>query len=109
MLQTVEDVPEQSEEQRNEETQPEQQSTEELQAEEQQGAEESQPEETQAAEADSSAVREIPESYIVQKGDTLLGISRKIYGGDEELDAICALNGIDDSDRILAGQKLLLP
>lgn len=108
-LQTVEDIPEQSEEQRNEETQPEQQSTEELQAEEQQGAEESQPEETQAAEADSSAVREIPESYIVQKGDTLLGISRKIYGGDEELDAICALNGIDDSDRILAGQKLLLP
>jgi len=57
----------------------------------------------------SSNVMEIPESYTVQKGDTLLGISRKIYGSDARIGEICALNGIDDSDHILAGQKLLLP
>lgn len=76
-------------------------------------AEEQEPEELQTEEqkeeASSAKVSEIPDSYIVQKGDTLLGITRKIYGGDEKLEAICELNGIDDSDRILAGQKLLLP
>ena len=45
----------------------------------------------------------------VRKGDTLLKISRQIYGRDDEIDAICSLNGIEDSDRILEGQKLLLP
>ena len=45
----------------------------------------------------------------VRKGDTLLKISRRIYGRDDEIDAICSLNGIEDSDRILEGQKLLLP
>lgn len=58
-----------------------------------------------STEADST----VPESYVVQKGDTLLEISRKIYGRDDRIEAICSLNGIRDSDRILAGQKLLLP
>lgn len=59
--------------------------------------------------AASDAVTSIPESYTVRKGDTLLKISRRIYGRDDEIDAICSLNGIEDSDRILEGQKLLLP
>ncbi len=59
--------------------------------------------------AASNAVTSIPESYTVRKGDTLLKISRRIYGRDDEIDAICSLNGIEDSDRILEGQKLLLP
>ena len=62
-----------------------------------------------AEETASAQAQQIPESYVVQKGDTLLEISRKIYGNDGQIDAICALNGIDDSDHILAGQKLLLP
>ena len=69
------------------------------------------------AQADSSAAdtqqavsqNTVPETYVVQQGDTLLKISRKIYGNDDQIDAICSLNGIDDSDHILAGQKLLLP
>ena len=67
---------------------------------------------TAAAPAASEAVTSIPEtpeSYTVRKGDTLLKISRQIYGRDDEIDAICSLNGIEDSDRILEGQKLLLP
>ena len=64
---------------------------------------------TAAAPATSEAATSIPESYTVRKGDTLLKISRQIYGRDDEIDAICSLNGIEDSDRILEGQKLLLP
>ena len=64
---------------------------------------------TAAAPATSEAVTSAPESYTVRKGDTLLKISRRIYGRDDEIDAICSLNGIEDSDRILEGQKLLLP
>lgn len=66
-------------------------------------------EEPQQEAQEAAAEDAIPEIYTVQKGDTLLGISRRIYGRDDQIDAICSLNGIDDSDRILAGQKLLLP
>ena len=84
---------------------------------EQESGEESGQEEPKAAEQEepqqeaqeAAAEDAIPEIYTVQKGDTLLGISRRIYGRDDQIDAICSLNGIDDSDRILAGQKLLLP
>lgn len=58
---------------------------------------------------DSNEEASVPDSYTVRKGDTLLKISRRIYGRDDEIDAICSLNGIEDSDRILEGQKLLLP
>lgn len=51
----------------------------------------------------------IPESYTVQQGDTLLKISRKIYGQDNKIDDICNLNNIKDMNHILVGQKLLLP
>lgn len=68
---------------------------------------ESEPESTE--EAISQNVVSIPESYTVQKGDTLLKISRKIYGQDNKIDEICNLNGIKDINHILVGQKLLLP
>ena len=47
--------------------------------------------------------------YIVKKGDSLVGISRKIYGTAAKARKICELNGIDDMDKIYAGQKLELP
>lgn len=57
----------------------------------------------------SQSVVSIPESYTVQKGDTLLKISRKIYGQDNKIDEICRLNEIEDINHILVGQKILLP
>lgn len=50
-----------------------------------------------------------PETYIVQKGDTLETISRKKYGDVTHIEAICKLNGLEDGNLILIGQKLLLP
>lgn len=47
--------------------------------------------------------------YIVKKGDSLVGISKKIYGTAAKARKICQLNGIDDMDKIYAGQKLELP
>ena len=47
--------------------------------------------------------------YIVKKGDSLVGISRKIYGTTAKARKICQLNGIDDMDKIYAGQRLELP
>lgn len=47
--------------------------------------------------------------YIVQKGDTLDKISIKIYGNRGSVDAICRMNGLNDGNLIIIGQKLLLP
>jgi len=48
-------------------------------------------------------------SYIVRAGDTLAGISEMYYGNLEKVEEICTLNGIDDENTILPGQKILLP
>ncbi len=63
---------------------------------------------TEETGAETTAVVE-PEHYLVQAGDTLLGICRAKYGGDERLDEICELNGLDDSDKIYVGQTIVLP
>ncbi len=47
--------------------------------------------------------------YIVKKGESLVGISKKIYGTAAKARKICELNGIEDMDKIYAGQKLELP
>lgn len=47
--------------------------------------------------------------YIVQKGDSMVGISKKIYGTPKKVEKICELNHIEDQDTIYAGQKLELP
>ncbi len=48
-------------------------------------------------------------SYTVKAGDTLAGISEMYYGSLEKVAEICTLNGIDDENTILPGQKILLP
>lgn len=47
--------------------------------------------------------------YIVQKGDTLMTISKELYGTTSYADEICELNGIEDGNLIYVGQKLQLP
>ena len=95
-----------AENQETEQSEPEQTAEPEQAAEPEEASE---PEEA-PTEADlSQNVITIPESYTVQEGDTLLKISRKIYGQDNKIDEIRSLNDIRDVNHILVGQKLLLP
>lgn len=48
-------------------------------------------------------------TYVVNKGDTLYGICISFYGEISLLEEICELNGIEDMNNILCGQKILLP
>lgn len=50
-----------------------------------------------------------PQSYVIQKGDTLIDISIRQYGSKNKVSSICSLNGIDNPDDIKIGQKILLP
>ena len=50
-----------------------------------------------------------PESYRVQKGDSLIAISRRFYGTDEKVIEICRLNNIKDPNQIQPGQNIILP
>ncbi len=47
--------------------------------------------------------------YIVRQGDSLIGISRYIYGTDDMQQAIMDANNIEDPNKIYFGMKLLLP
>ena len=47
--------------------------------------------------------------YLVQPGDTLYGICLECYGDGSRMDEICRLNGLEDVDKITAGQNLILP
>ena len=47
--------------------------------------------------------------YVVEKGDTLAIISRKVYGDLDHINALCSMNGLGNGNLILVGQKLLLP
>ncbi len=47
--------------------------------------------------------------YIVEEGETLYGICWKHYDSLAHLTEICQLNQLQNVDRILAGQKLILP
>jgi len=51
----------------------------------------------------------IPDTYIVQAGDSLLGISQRIYGTTAMVERIMEANAIDDADRIFLGQVLIMP
>jgi LysM repeat protein len=47
--------------------------------------------------------------HVVQEGETLYGISLAEYHTVNKLKEICELNGLEDENKIVAGQKLLLP
>ena len=52
---------------------------------------------------------EVSQSHVIEKGETLISISRMFYGDDSKVRAICELNGIANSDNIQVGQKIILP
>lgn len=58
-----------------------------------------------AGESGTAGYRE----YIIQKGDTLTSISMLFYQDRGMIRQICELNGIENADNIVAGQKILLP
>lgn len=50
-----------------------------------------------------------PSYYVVQEGETLYGICLKLYHNMNKLDEICQLNNLEDQNKIISGQKLILP
>lgn len=58
-----------------------------------------------AGENGSAGYRE----YTIRKGDTLTSISMLFYQNRGMIRQICELNGIENADNIVAGQKILLP
>lgn len=57
----------------------------------------------------ASAQRQSQSAYTVRYGDTLADISQRYYGSLDMVEAICALNEIDDANMIVPGQKIVLP
>lgn len=64
---------------------------------------------TEKTQQDVTASAVARASYTVKMGDTLAGISEMYYGSADRVADICELNGIDDENTILPGQKVLLP
>jgi nucleoid-associated protein YgaU len=50
-----------------------------------------------------------PQSYTVQKGDTLIKICQKIYGNTNRLNDIATLNEMENPDNLREGQQIVLP
>lgn len=48
-------------------------------------------------------------TYVVQKGDTLMSIARNHYGNASKFRDIASANGITDPAKIKVGQTLILP
>lgn len=64
-------------------------------------------EETSVQEA--AAIRNTKAGYIIKEGDTLAGICGRYYGNLNRLEEICEVNGIENADMILPGQRIVLP
>ncbi len=54
-------------------------------------------------------VTNAPDYYVVKQGDSLISISRHIYGTDAMQQKIMDANNIEDPNKIYFGMKLLLP
>lgn len=73
-------------------------------------AESQEPKETQEAGKETqAAASKSPRIHVVQAGETLYGICLAEYHNAKKLKEICELNGLEDENKIVSGQKLLLP
>lgn len=62
---------------------------------------------TEATQTSQKAAESV--AYIIQPGDTLIGICYRQYGSDSRMDEVCSLNHISDPDDIKEGQVIMLP
>lgn len=67
------------------------------------------PQETEISQPVEAVNPTVPQYYVVQRGDTLRSICINTYGDYSRMQEICELNGLDNPDSILSGQRLLLP
>lgn len=68
------------------------------------------PKESQSAGQETAeAVSGSPRIHVVQDGETLYGICIAEYQNVDKLKEICELNGLEDENKIVSGQKLRLP
>lgn len=75
-----------------------------------QGTQAETPAATQAAVQETEAAANgSPRVHLVQEGETLYSICIAEYHTVNKLKEVCELNGLDDENKIVAGQKLLLP
>jgi len=65
--------------------------------------------ETQPEDDTADVFIQIPETYTIQYGDSLISISMRFFETAEMVEAIMALNGIEDADHIVAGRTIALP
>lgn len=68
-----------------------------------------QTQEDPAQQAVETIQQESGTTYLIQKGDTLVGICMQYYGNLSRLEEICTINGIEDKNSIFYGQKIYLP
>ena len=52
---------------------------------------------------------DLVESYVVKEGDTVAGISMKLYDSVNIVEKICEINSIENEDSLYIGQKIYLP
>ena len=64
---------------------------------------------TESAAAQEAAAPVEYKKYIVKKGDTILGISKKNYGTTEMASQIIELNDLKDANKLYVGQEIKLP
>lgn len=57
----------------------------------------------------SDSVQKEPETYVIQEGDTLESVCAIKYQDTTRVWEVCQLNGIEDADKIIQGQVILLP
>lgn len=60
-------------------------------------------------ETESKETSSKPKYHTIKSGDSLISISKKYYNTTDYVDEILKANNIEDQDKILIGQKIILP
>lgn len=58
---------------------------------------------------EAASMRQLQAAYVIREGDTLAEICSRYYGNLDRLAEICELNEISDANKIMPGQKIVLP